>query len=108
MGPTHVDKHQTVKVLVRLSDKSTVGLVDTGVAVVCRGVSLGLNTLGGVLLETLDRETLERSQGPSASLNGVGRSHKVGSRVGDVGGRVRVLQGLLAGVDRPGSDAKDC
>lgn len=101
----NVDKHETVKVLVGLGDsQAAVGLVDAGVAVVVGGIGLGLDALGGVLLEALDGKALEGGEHPGAGLDGVGRGDELGGGVGVVGGRVGGDLALDAGVDGPSGD----
>jgi hypothetical protein len=78
----NVDKEQAVKVLAGLGVQAAVGAVDAGVAVVHGRVRLGLDALGGVLLEALDREALEGRQGPGARLDGVLGGDQVRGRVG--------------------------
>lgn len=78
----NVDKQQAVKVLAGLGVQAAVGAVDAGVAVVHGRVRLGLDALGGVLLEALDREALEGRQGPGSGLDGVLGGDEVRGRVG--------------------------
>lgn len=99
-----VHEQQTIEVLLGLDDQATVRTVDTGVAVVRGGVGLGLDTLGGGLLQALDTEALEGGEGPCAGLVGVRRRDEVGRGVGVVGRGVRVNLALDAGVDGPGGD----
>lgn len=99
-----VHEQQAVKVLVGLDDQAAVGAVDAGVAVVRGGVGLGLDALGGGLLEALDAEALEGGEGPGARLVGVGRRDEVGRGVGVVGRGIRGDLALDARVDGPGGD----
>lgn len=99
-----VHEEQAIEVLLGLDDEATVGAVDTGVAVVRGGVCLGLDALGGGLLQALDAEALEGGKGPGAGLVGVRGRDEVRRGVGVVGGGVRVHLALDAGVDRPGGD----
>lgn len=100
----NVHEQQSVEVLLGLDDQAAVGAVDAGVAVVRRGVRLGLDTLGCGLLQTLDAEALEWGQGPGAGLVGVRRRDEVGGGVGVVGGWVWVDLAFHAGVHGPGGD----
>lgn len=99
-----VHEQQTIEVLLGLDDEAAIRAVDTGVSVVRGGVGLGLDARGGGLLQTLDTEALEWSEGPSAGLVGVCWRDEVGSIVGVVGCRVWGDLALEAGVDWPGGD----
>lgn len=101
-----VDIHEkeTVEVLLGLDDQAAVGAVDACVSVVRSGVGLGLDTLGGGLLQTLNAEALEWGEGPCAGLVGVRWGDKVRGAVGIVGRRVWRDLALDTRVDRPGGD----
>lgn len=99
-----VNEKQTIKVLLRLDNQASIRSVNASMAVIDGGISLRLDALGGVDLETLNRETLEGSKSPGTSLNSVLGSDEVRSRVGVVGSRIRVNLTLLARVDRPSSN----
>lgn len=100
----NVHEQQAVKVLLGLDDQAAVRAVDTGMAVVRGGVGLGLDALGGGLLEALDAEALEWGEGPGSGLVGVGGRDKVGRGLGVVCRGVWVDLALDAGVDWPGGD----
>jgi hypothetical protein len=100
----NVNKEKTIKVLLRLDDQASIRSVDTSMPIVDRGVSLRLNTLGSVNLETLNGQTLEGCKSPCTSLNGVFGSDEIRSRIGIVGSRIRMNLTLLARVDRPSSN----
>lgn len=100
----NVHEQQTVEVLLGLDDEAAIRTVDTGMSVVRRGVGLGLNARGCGLLQTLNGEALEWSEGPSARLVGVSWCDEVGGIVGIVGCRVWGDLALEAGVDWPGGD----
>lgn len=73
-------------------------------AIVRRGISLGLHTFGRRLLQALHTQSLERSQRPRARLNRISRRDQVRSRVCDIGSGIRILERLFARIHRPGGD----
>lgn len=60
-GIAHIDKEEAIEVLVRLSDKGAIRLVDAGVTIVGRRISLRLDALRGSLLKTFLAQPLEGS-----------------------------------------------
>jgi hypothetical protein len=100
----NVNKQETIKVLLRLDDQATIGAVDTSMTVVNGGISLWLNALGSVDLETLNRQALERCESPSTRLNSILGSDQVRGGVSIVGSRIRSNLTLFSRVDRPSSD----
>jgi hypothetical protein len=74
------------------------------VTIVDGWIGLRLDALRCGLLEAFLAQSLEGSQGPGASLNGIRWSNKVRSRFGNIGGRVGILERLLAGINGPCCD----
>jgi hypothetical protein len=118
----HIKK--SLEVLGRMGNQIlTIGPIDSAISVVDVGV-LEFFSGRSVELDTLGSDCLPRGKGERASLDGISRGHELGRLVSDqikcsrwesrnsyigvclshVGVGVGVLEGLLAGVQRPGSN----
>jgi len=100
----NINVNQPLEIITGLGDQkltirtidSSVSIVDSVVLTLFAGRSLQINALLG--------DHLEGSEGKRAGLDGVGRSDDVGVGVGDVGVRVRVLEGCGVRIEGPASD----